>query len=103
MTPVLNLQVLTTNGEYAFPRLSMGSEVELEWDITAGSATVEAGYVSLTGLFKPDLDLAGVGPLFGVGGGRILLRIPRSGKAAIKVTVASGLSVTVCQTILYRA
>jgi len=98
MTPILNQQTITANGEYSFESFSVGDEVLIEWDITAGSATVEPGYVSLTGLFKPARDLTNTKPAYtNTEGGQLCIELGNSAMAAIKVTNAAGLSMKVCQ------
>lgn len=88
---VLNTSLpVTADGEYALPPQDPGQPVVIEWDITAGTATVEPGYESLSGNYKPHRDVAGVKPAFGVEGGFLQADTPNSGKQALKVTGAAG-------------
>ncbi len=103
MTPIPNQHVITANGEYSFESHATGDEVVIEWDITAGTATVEPGVEGLVpGLHRPGRDLAGEKPVFGTEGGSLRIELGNSGKATLKVTAAAGLSMIVCQTLVKR-
>lgn len=97
MTPIINQQVLTANGEYSFEPLFPAKEVLLEWCITVGTATVTPGYVNLEGEFSPARAIDGTAPTFGAEGGTCRVILPLSATAVIKIESASGLSMIVCQ------
>lgn len=93
MTLKKNEDVITLDGEYSFEAWQQGKEVQLEWCISAGTATITPGYVDLDGNFAPSRGLDGVLPAFGAEGGICTVRLPNSGKAALKVENASILDV----------
>lgn len=99
MTPIVNQQVLTANGEYSFEAAPNGRDVRLEWHITEGSATVTPGYVNLSGGFTPAAGLDGEPPVVPAGGAMYDVGIGNSSLAAIKVENAVDLEMIVCQTV----
>lgn len=100
MTPIKNQHVLTANGEYSFEPLMPTQEVLLEWAITAGTATVTAGYINLEGSFSPARAADASIPTYGLEGGTCRILLPNSATAAIKVEDAAGLFMIVCQTLI---
>jgi hypothetical protein len=98
MTPKANQAAITADGEYSLYDLIPGTEVLVEWEITAGSATVTLGIVSMSGVFLPLKDISGTSPVFDPAGGFCRLVIPASGMAAIKVEDAAGLTMKYSQT-----
>ena len=104
MTNILNQDVISADGEYAFETLDPATEVLLEWAIIGGSATVAPGYVDLTGAFAPALLADGSAPAFAPAGGVCRVLLPNSGTAAIKVQDSSGdLEMLVCQNLIRSA
>jgi hypothetical protein len=92
MTEIINRQSITADGEYSFAPLKPGDEVLVEWDIVAGSATVEPGTLGLTsGLHRPARDLAGEVPTFAAAGGSLVILLGSTGVATLKVSSASSL------------
>lgn len=103
MTTINNNSTITANGEYSFEPLNSGDEVLVEWEITAGTATVTPGRVTLSGAFKAVLPLDGTPPVFAATGGDCIISLGNSSKAALKVeSAAGGFSMKVCQTKLPR-
>lgn len=103
MTPVASLAPITANGEYSLEPLDNGDEVLLEWEITAGSATVTPGRVSIAGNFSPALPLDGVPPVFEAAGGSCVITLGASSKVALKVESAAGLQMKACQSVVRRS
>lgn len=104
MPAVANHQTVSADGEYTFEPQPVGREVLMEWDITAGTADITPGYLSLTGVFKPFLDAsAGGGIVQGAAGGLVPVLVPNSGVVALKVeSAAGGFSMKVCSVLIPR-
>jgi hypothetical protein len=92
MPNIVNEQVLTANGDYFFPGLMPGHEVLIEWDITAGSATVLPGFQKIGGTFAACTKEDGETPEFPAAGGSYIVTVPMSGAVGINVASASSLS-----------
>ncbi len=90
MTPIGNQVSITANGEYSLYDLLPGTQVLVEWEVTAGSADVTPGVVSMSGAFKPVKGVNGQAPAFDPDSGFCRLVVPASGMAAIKVENAAG-------------
>ncbi len=100
MTPILNQATITADGEYSFEALQPTREVLLEWCITAGTATVTAGYKNLDGTFSPARSTEGTVPAYGAEGGTCRVVLPNSATAVLKVEDAADLSMIVCQNLI---
>ncbi len=98
MTPKANQEPITADGEYSLYQDLPGRRVLLEWEVTAGSATVTPGIVTMSGAFMPVLNVDGSDPVFAAAGGFCELAIPSSGMLALKVESASGLTLKHSQT-----
>ena len=64
-----NQSTVSANGTYTFDPQPVGGNVLLERDITAGTATITPGYLSLSGAFKPCLDAVAGGTIVQGDGG----------------------------------
>lgn len=100
MNQITNDSVVSADGEYSLYNVQPGKEVVVEWDASAGSATIQPGYEGRNGTFRAHKLIDGSDPSFAAGYGIIRMDVPASGRCAIKVTGAAGLTMKVSQTVV---
>lgn len=97
MTSKLYTDTITADGTYVFPRLDPAREYVFEVRYAAGTGTAAIGYDNGADVFAAFRDGNGAALSASTNGGW-RVTIPGSGKPALTVSSASGLTLTVALT-----